>query len=277
MVNRNLVEIALQELGAEDRALLELSVVREVSDEDIADLLGVDISHVLIKREEALDRVAVLIGDSPESVLATMRALPSARWRDEGEEPPPAPAELAEVPAEPEPEPEPEAAPEPEQPAQSRRSRFMLALLGGLSITLVVVVILALTGSDDEPVSEPGSPPAADGGGGGGNGALEPVAGSKATGKAAISGGDSPRLSIAVKGLPNPPSGGYVVWLYDSVTDARSVAGTARGTFDLRARLPGDYRRYRFIDVSREPADGNSAHSGQSVLRIPLADVPGGR
>ncbi|HYI35175.1 MAG TPA: anti-sigma factor [Thermoleophilaceae bacterium] len=266
-MNRNLVEIALQELGAEDRALLELSVVREVSDEDIADLLGVEISHVLIKREEALDRVAVLIGDSPESVLATMHDLPSARWRDEGEEPPPTP----ETQPEPEPGPEPEPEPVPEQP---RQSRFMLALLGGLSITLVVVVILALTGDDDEPVTEPASPPAADRGG---DGALDPVAGSKATGKAAISGGDSPRLSIAVKGLPDPPSGGYVVWLYDSVTDARSVAGTARGTFDLRARLPGDYRRYRSIDVSREPSDGNSAHSGQSVLRVPLADVPGGR
>ena len=273
MVNRNLVEIALQELGAEDRALLELSVVREVSDEDIADLLGVEISHVLIKREEALDRVAVLIDDSAESVLATMQDLPAARWRDEGEEPPPTPEPEPQPPPEPDHEPEPEPEPAPEQP---RQSRFMLALLGGLSITLVVVVILALTGDDDEPVSQPGSPPAADGGGGG-DGALEPIAGSKATGKAAISGGDSPRLSIAVKGLPDPPSGGYVVWLYDSVTDARSVAGTARGTFDLRARLPGDYRRYRFIDVSREPSDGNSAHSGQSVLRVPLADVPGGR
>ena len=81
-MNRNLVEIALQELGAEDRALLELSVVRGVSDEDIAELLDVDIARVLIKREEALGRVSALIEESPEEVLRTMRALPGARWRD---------------------------------------------------------------------------------------------------------------------------------------------------------------------------------------------------
>ena len=43
------------------------------------------------------------------------------------------------------------------------------------------------------------------------------------------------------------------------------------GTFRVSARLPEGYRRYRFIDVSREPADGNRNHSGQSVLRVPTA------
>ncbi len=45
----------------------------------------------------------------------------------------------------------------------------------------------------------------------------------------------------------------------------------------MSARLPANFRRYRFIDVSREPADGNPNHSGQSVLRVPVADVPGAR
>jgi hypothetical protein len=39
----------------------------------------------------------------------------------------------------------------------------------------------------------------------------------------------------------------------------------------VAARLPKGFQRHRFIDVSREPADGNANHSGASVLRVPLA------
>jgi hypothetical protein len=39
--------------------------------------------------------------------------------------------------------------------------------------------------------------------------------------------------------------------------------GRLRGTFRAR-RL----RRYRFLDISREPRDGNGNHSGRSVMRI---------
>ena len=94
--------------------------------------------------------------------------------------------------------------------------------------------------------------------------------GSSATGSARIERG---RLVMAVKGLPDPASGGYVVWLYNSVADARALAAARRGSFDVRARLPEGFRRYRFIDVSREPPDGNSAHSGQSVIRMAVSGL----
>jgi hypothetical protein len=38
----------------------------------------------------------------------------------------------------------------------------------------------------------------------------------------------------------------------------------------VTAELPAAAARYRYIDVSLEPADGNPNHSGQSVLRVPL-------
>ena len=268
-MNRNLVEVALQELGAEDRALLELSVVRGVSDEDIAGLLSVEISHVLIKREEALGRVSALIGEDPEDVLRTMRDLPTSRWRD-GEGPRTRQAEPEPV-VEPEQEPEPTPAPESPPPAEepADQGRFRLALLGGLAVTLVVAVVLALTGDDDDPVPEPApSAPRAEE-----NGKLAPLTGSGATGTARIEGG---RLVMEVRGLPDPRTGGYVVWLYDSVTDARALAGFRRGRARVTARLPEGYRRYRFIDISREQPDGNSNHGGQSVLRVPVARVAGG-
>lgn len=266
-MNRNLVEVALQELGPEDRALLELSVVRGVSDEDIAGLLSVEITRVLIKREEALGRVSALIGEDPEEVLRTMRDLPTTRWRHERE-----PAAELELEPEPEPEaepevesePEPESGPPPEKPED--QGGVPLALLGGLAVTLVVVVVLALTGGDDDPVQEP-TPATREATRGG---TLAPLAGSRASGTARLEGG---RLVMDVRGLPDAKSGGYVVWLYDSVTDVRALAGFRRGRTRVTARLPEGFRRYRFVDISREQPDGNSNHSGQSVLRVPTAGL----
>lgn len=292
-MNRNLVEIALQELTAEDRALLELSVVRKVSDQDIAELLGADIADVLIKREEALGRVSAMLDDDPERVLRAMRDLPTGRWRggqreteqerqtDHEPEPQPEPEPEPEpAPADPELEPWPlpgSATPEPEPWPEKDRGHFMLALLSGLAIMLAVVVIVVLN-NDDNPASEPDAPaqkppaqkPTAKKPAPEKSGALEAIGQSGATGNARIAGS---RLSLDVRGLPKPASGGYVVWVYNSVTEARAVAATREGTFKLRARLPGSYRRYRFIDVSREPSDGNPNHSGQSVMRVPLSGL----
>lgn len=73
-----------------------------------------------------------------------------------------------------------------------------------------------------------------------------------------------------MKGLP-PLDGAYVVWLYNSVFDAVGVARVARGSFALRTRLPSDPADYRYIDISREPLDGNRHHSGASVLRAEVS------
>jgi hypothetical protein len=41
----------------------------------------------------------------------------------------------------------------------------------------------------------------------------------------------------------------------------------------VAVRLPARARRYRFVDVSLEPTDSNRNHSGDSVLRAPLAKL----
>jgi hypothetical protein len=71
------------------------------------------------------------------------------------------------------------------------------------------------------------------------------------------------------------------VWFFNSRQDAKSI-GAQRvndGTFQGLGTLPPDWQRYRFVDVSREPADRNPDHSGDSVLRGALADaqVPPGQ
>jgi hypothetical protein len=284
-LHRNWVEIALQELDAEDRALLELSVVREISDDDIAGLLGVDTDRIEARREDALHHLADLMGETGDGgiewITDTMRGLPAVRWnREEDPEhagpiglpdelrPPPA----AEEPPDPEPAPDPEAPPEAHtaRDEEGRRSWSAVrpAFLGALVIVALVALVVSLAGSDDSESPGTTPPPASAAGPSAQLGHITP---SPASGSVQIVGtGKSASLHLRVKGLPTPPKGGYVVWLYNSITDAHDLGGSLRGTFTLQSPLPGDYRRYRFVDISREPADGNRNHSGESVLRAPL-------
>jgi hypothetical protein len=245
------VEEAMGRLEAEHRALVELSVVRGISDEEIGGYLGIDAERVAARRSAALGTLAADLGEEPGSVEARLRG------EDLGGEPSPAPAAdrpLSEA-----------------LPASPPESRIRLApvLIGGLAIAAIVALVLSLSGGDD------------DGGSGGRSqatgrpGTLAPlVPGGAARGTARLTTGSPPRLVLSVRGLAAPDDGGgYVVWLYNDVTDARSLSGALRGSFRVSAPLPGNYRRYRFVDVSREPADGNRNHSGQSVLRAPLRSI----
>ena len=73
----------------------------------------------------------------------------------------------------------------------------------------------------------------------------------------------------------------YEVWLYNDQGDAKSLGAQvldANGTYSGQsAALPrSEIERYRFVDVSREPVDNETAHSGTSVLRgrlQPLRDA----
>jgi hypothetical protein len=63
---------------------------------------------------------------------------------------------------------------------------------------------------------------------------------------------------------------GYEVWLYNSRHDAQSMGAQlagADGTFQGQGPLPPSYKRFQYIDVSREPLDTNAEHSGRSILR----------
>ena len=76
---------------------------------------------------------------------------------------------------------------------------------------------------------------------------------------------------------PRPrPRRGAALILRPAVAVAVSLAFVAAGE-DGRARvtfrLPEDPDRYRFLDVSVEPADGNPGHSGRSVLRGALRET----
>ena len=81
----------------------------------------------------------------------------------------------------------------------------------------------------------------------------------------------SATMHLTVSGLPRVGGGGfYEVWMLRD--PAHLVAlGSFRVGADGRARvdLPvtASARRFPVLDISREPADGDPAHSGRSVLR----------
>ena len=83
------------------------------------------------------------------------------------------------------------------------------------------------------------------------------------------------RYVIVLKGLPEP-SGAYQAWLYNNVVDAIPLGTFRQGSGRLAIRLPANAARYRFLDISQEPADSNRNHSGDTVLRARLAPLLSG-
>ena len=81
-----------------------------------------------------------------------------------------------------------------------------------------------------------------------------------------LSGG---QLRIDVRNLPLT-SGFHEVWLLDPDTPGKMVAvGNLPGKADAVLTVPPgtDLNRYRLVDVSDEPHDGDATHSGKSLLR----------
>jgi hypothetical protein len=162
-------------------------------------------------------------------------------------------------------------------PRRRRRRSRLVVLLPLLALGLLAGVVAALTsGGNDEGSSSPTTPaPAAQQPSEPAPNVptrrvrLAPVAsGANARGTATIAGD---RLRLQLRGLPDAQGGAYEAWLYNSVMDARPLGRVTGGKLDVQ--LPGDAQRYRYLDVSLEPADDNPNHSGQSVLRSPLAEL----
>ncbi len=250
----------VERLDPESRALLELSVIRGLGDEELAEMLGMEAGRLRARRESVMRELGADSAEEREQLAVSLReVVPKAQ--PEGV-PGPKPAV----------EPEPSREPATSGPAGPRPRRWaLLALGGGVSIALVVALVLAL-GVEDPPVfprapdpAVPEAPRAA---------RFEAVGDVKGQGTARITGPEDGRvLRLTVRGLARPDEGGYVIWLYDSVSNTRPVTGSRRGTFTLSEPLPPGFGRYKFLDISREPADGNLNHSGLSVLRLPLEQL----
>jgi hypothetical protein len=172
-----------------------------------------------------------------------------------------------------------------------RRRRVIGASIGGLVLAAVVVGILALAGvfgggdskgnSGSKASNTTATTPAA----GSqpqvlGQIALQPLGGAKAQGNAFIlSQGGKPVLAVQAKLPPLPASqrkAAYNVWLFNSPKDAFSIGAQftdAQGNYQGVKELPANYKRYKFVDVSVQPFNNRTAHSGNSILRGAFANL----
>ena len=271
------MEDALAGLSPEDRALLELSLMRGVSDEEIAGLLRVDTHHVRVRRDEALDQLIERLDDAAD--------LGELFGHENGHASPPA-KDGAVLPAVSEGEAPPARSNDAATSAtasSARPRRLTLLGLGLVAVVVLAIVVASTRGGGGEqaqlgerqPSPPERKPPAA-----------KPAPKEKALAKpkpagpraslqalAAAPGASAnakiakDRLQLRVAGLPE---GSYTVWLYDSVADAKPLVRFDGSPTDLSTALPKGYERYGSLDISREPADRNPNHSGESLLRVPL-------
>ena len=271
---------ALERLDPASRALLDLSLRRGMRTEEIADVLGAEPANVEATRDEALRRIAADVGMDTAGDLDEVRArlaeLPAEGWLGGGR-PAVTNGNGAHAPVVEKAEGRKQKAEEPEPrpvvPAEERRRRRLVPLLLGLLVIAGVVVAIVLgTGggsTTDKPAASRPAPAAKPAGSGV---SFAPVSSSiKAAGSATVKGD---RLSLRISGLPKER---YGVWLFNNVIDARSL-GYAEGTTIVGRNLPmpKNWRSYRYVDISREPNDGNLNHSGLSVMRVPTSRLAAG-
>lgn len=108
---------------------------------------------------------------------------------------------------------------------------------------------------------------------------LKPVgeANSKAAGVAVIAQrAGSRQLIVQAQLTPTKSRQAYEVWLYNSQSDAKSMGAQVtdkKGVLQGAAKLPADFTKFKFIDVSLEAVDRNAKHSDTSVLRGALSDL----
>jgi hypothetical protein len=267
---------ALGRLDPASRALLDLSLRRGMKPEEIGELLGTDPESVVAAREAALEQLATELDMEDPSQLDEVRArlaeLPADAWTGDGAARPKLSVVREEKSTKP--------------PVERKRSRLPL-LLALLAVAVVaLVIVLASSGGDTKtaakpkanaptptpkpaaskpkPAKKPSQPAAPK--------ETKLVAlgtASGATGTATLTQGGQ-RLTLKADGLA---PGAYQVWLYNSVIDATSLTKVEGTKLSLDLKLPSDASRYRYVDVSLEPADGNPNHSGESVLRVPLSKL----
>ena len=279
---------ALADLDPGNRALLDLSLRRGVSDAEIGELLRKEPADVARGRDAVLELLADALEvdghDRRDRVRQAVAALPDDAWNARGAGPavpsPPGPK-----PHRPLPERDPDRAAvarelddelyfQPE-PQRSRRSG-VLAVLGLLAVLGALLALILSGGDDDGDSNESGSQPAPKQGGGpspapeGDSARLAALVGGPGKGTVSIT---DDGATISIRGLANPSPGTYQVWLYDSIVRAKSLGTIQGGKGTIDVQLPPDAGKYKYLDVSHEPDDANPNHSGDSVMRAPLEDL----
>jgi len=237
-----------------------LDLVRgDSSDDDVRRHVdGCDRCTAAVQGIGRLDRAAVSIGREPAP--SGLVAPAGSVWeRIQGELAPAEPLPAEPIPSEPV---------RPTRPETARRRRRVLmtaaAMVAGIALGGVGGYVLADRRDGSSPPDRPAvvaQAPLA-------TGTLLPVAQHVESGEMSMSGADG-SLSLTIT-ISQPVAGpGYVeAWLLDPVTNEMlglGVLGPTGGTVTVPA--DADLERFTTVDISREPFDGDPAHSADSVAR----------
>jgi Anti-sigma-K factor rskA, C-terminal/Sigma-70, region 4 len=151
------------------------------------------------------------------------------------------------------------------------KRRRLLAAAGALAALILLAVLVwplgVLTGGDDDPE------PAADRASAGNQSQNSSQRATGAPAGIAIVVEENGKKQLLVQAARLDPSKereAYEVWLYNSQDDAKTLGGQVtdqQGNYQAIGPLPANFENYRFIDISREPLDQQRGHSGASVLR----------
>jgi hypothetical protein len=280
VANRRLIEAA-QALSSADRALLNIWIHHGLDDTALARLTQTSPGAIASRRDGIVTGLSSTLGLPPEHVrdaieeLAHSERVPAA---ENGSAPPavrPSNA-VSQQPPEPPGETGPALVTPPPSSASGRRdgerqrgrmTRVAAAALA--SIALLLVLIVLLSGGSDASRSAGPRPQRSSPAEVGHRQAFSELAGGPAgvTGSVAYFGAPPHvRLVMTVRGLPPPGGDRYELWLYNSIIDSVPLGQLSGETGQLTVALPSDYRRFRWLDISRQPA-GAAHHSGVSILR----------
>jgi hypothetical protein len=290
-------------LDPADRALLNLLVTRGLDNDSLARFSRVDTAAIVARRERIVHRLSDELGLPPDQVRGALDELAAAALQPphagnpatppNGNGAPPATGAATSPGA---------ATPDQAGPPERRftRKRLVSAAVAGVGIVAVVVALLAsastrnprqvpLAGSSAAPPTPTNLTPAraapivtpahtkapaqrrAAAGSPTRRLATLPGATSPATGSVALAGTSAhPRLTLHIKGLIAAHGGHYEAWLYNTILDSTPLVRLRDGVTSFTARLPHDYHRYRWIDISLQH-QGTVNNSGESVMR---AHVP---
>ena len=247
---------------------------------DISDYLLGEMEPAEQRRAEKLmaeDEGLRLDVEALASVCSRLEGLPAEAWK------PPEPPPLEDPTEESEPEKkEPAKTTEPEEAEStaSRRTRRRRSLLprplaaGALAAGLIGVGfgagLLVEDGGDGQAGSVSGAEASE-------RIELNPIASldPPPSGTVLIIGEGSDRhAELSAADLPVSDRGLYELWLLDSARGQMSLgtfAPDSEGEADVAMPMPVSDEAYTYIDISREPRNGDPAHSGRSILRAPTS------
>lgn len=281
VASRRLIEAA-QALSPADRAMLDIWIHHDLDDAALARLTQTSPGAIASRRDGIVTGLALTLGLPPEHVreaiegLACSDPVPAAQ---NGSAPAPEPPRGAVSRIDPEPPGEtgPASYTPPPSSTLGRRdgerqrgriTRIAAAALA--SIALLAVLIVLLNGGSDArrtAVPRPLRPPAGP--------AHRQTFSELADGPAGVTGsvaylGAAPHVRLVITASGLPPAGGdhYELWLYNSIIDSVPLSQLSGATAQVTVTLPPGYRRFRWLDISRQPP-GAAHHSGVSVLRTP--------